>query len=301
MKKLLSLFLSIFFVFMSAVPTLAYQKQRSAGKEAQDSVVCYNLGNHVQVVTEKSGDSSVAKVYKNDILIQSSRASATNKTIATTVYDQSLKANNAGKTQYKENGFLITVVHSPISSEKISPALANRAVTLSRDYNDEPVDNSGLSQSGYRDGYYLLGKDSLTEAPNVMGYLYRNYNRIYDGETSTYTWTTGDTVSTVAAYYSLISGSLAGIVISIMTFTYQQYCSMNQAIKLETYTFNYYYRVRVNGTIYYDNGFRGKDYWLIYNTTTGTKKYDFKYDSSPSVGGTNFDMIQTGIENYLMR
>lgn len=301
MKKLLSLFLSIFFVFVSAVPTLAYQKQGSTSKEAQDSVICYNLGNHVQVVTERSGDSSVAKVYKNDILIQSSRASATNKTIATTVYDQSLKTNSAGKTQYQENGFLITVTHSPVSSEKISPALANRAATLSRDYNDEPVDNSGLSQSGYRDGYYLLGKDSLTEAPNVMGYLYRKYKRIYDGETSTHTWTIRDTASTVSAYYGLISQNLVGVVLGILQFAYNEYLDFNQSIKLETYTFNYDYRVRVNGTIYYDNGFRGKDYWLIYNTTTGTKKYDFKYDSSPSVGGTNFDMIQTGIENYLMR
>ena len=43
--------------------------------------------------------------------------------------------------------------------------------------------------------------------------------------------------------------SIAGALLTLLVFTSSEHLAYRQALRVETYTFNYTYRVRVNGSI----------------------------------------------------
>lgn len=91
-------------------------------------------------------------------------------------------------------------------------------------------------------------------------------------------------------------GELSAIV-GILTFTGGLYLSYDQAIELETYTFDYHYRVRVEGDVYF-TAERNITYWRIANVTEGTLTYEeksFNYGFSMA----NTEMVKFGIDAYL--
>jgi hypothetical protein len=253
-------------------------------------------GELITALVDKSNNVATTKVYINGILAQKSVADASSKTILTEIYDQKNTVLLKSSTEnHITNGFINTTIHKPVSTEKIP--INQKVMTLTSIY-DEPVENNGLSPSGYGDGYYLLGSAAGPwHAPDIYAYLYRKYTMSYTGETSTYVFGYGDTASAIIAYLSLLMpGSLVFAIIGIIVFTAGEIVSYTQSIKLATYNFHYDYRVRIYGTIYFET-FRGKLYWQIANLATGVTKWEYKsfnYGFSPNNG----EMIAEAFYNY---
>ncbi len=192
------------------------------------------------------------------------------------------------------NGFSTSIVHSPISNETIA---IETTATQARSINDEPVDNTGLPPSEYFDGYCYLGASGgYYYAPEVFGYLYRRYTCTYDGETHYWSWGVGDTLGAISAYIALYGGPVSAV-ISVLLFAVGEVLMYNQSVELATYTYDYHYRVRVNGPVRFTTQ-RNITYWRIDNVTEGTTKWEqkrFNYGFSLM----NSEMVKVGIDNYL--
>lgn len=294
MKKIVSLLLTCILVFSMSVNAFATECLSVA---ADTTFSYYNdEGEIVTVVTARTSDTAISKVYINGILTQKSIANASTKTIDTEIYDLAQCSRNSGQAvKSMMNDFATSVVHAPVSDERIS---VSNIEVQSRSVDNEPVDNTGLSSSGYGDGYYYLGScGGLYYAPEVYGYLYRTYTRTYDGETKHWSWGAGDTVSAISAYIGLYGGPVSAI-ISILCFTAAEVLAYNQSVDLATYTYDYNYRVRVYGAVHFTT-YRNVTYWRIDNVETGVTKWEeksFNYGFSMA----NTEMVVAGIDNYLM-
>lgn len=226
---------------------------------------------------------------------QESIADKNTKKINTEVYDLrcDIRSYTVEKVD-KIGNFVSYISHKPISTEKIDIRNINdRAGSI----NDEPVDNTGLSQSYFGGGYYYLGEyGGYYYAPEVYAQLHRKCDYTYDGETSTWKWDAGTTIGAISAYISMFGGPVSAI-IGLLFFTAEGLLSYMQAIKLATYTFNYSYVVTVNYKSYFTTA-RNITYWKIENITENTEKWiekNFNYGFSMA----NTEMVKAGIDNYL--
>lgn len=293
MKKIVSLFLVFVLVFSMSTTAFAADSLSATG----DTMFSYynDEGKIVTITITRTDTTATSKVYVNGVLSQKSIADATTKTIDTEIYDLKMSSRNSGQAvKGVMNDFATTVVHAPVSTERID--ISNVKVQ-SRSVNDEPFDNTGLSASGFGDGYYHLGTyGGFYYAPEVYGDLYRKYTCEYDDDTRYWSWSAGDTVSAISAYISFFGGPIAAI-ISVLVFTATEVLMYNQTIKLATYTYDYYYNVRVNRTIYY-TAHRNKSYWRIDNVATETTTWDFK-SFNYGFSMANTEMVKAGIDKYL--
>ena len=293
MKKIISLLL----VFSLIVPICA-----TANDEytiSGDNSECFSIysaeGDEIIVVTNRTDDAAIAKVYMDGVLKQCSVANANTLQITTECYGQTETTNTNARQNTGEIGEFKTIVtHLPISGETIARDVEIRAV---RDINDEPVDNTGLSSAYFDSNYYFLGSHGNTyAAPNVYGYLFRTYTSTYDGETHHWSWGAGDTIGAISAYISLLGGPVSAIV-SLLIFTGGLVLAYNQSVMLATYTFHYDYQVRVYGDIHFTT-YRNITYWRIDNVTEGTTKWDRK---KFNFGFTmaNSEMVNAALANYI--
>lgn len=294
MKKILSLLLSLVLIF--SMSSTAFAAENVAGTNDTMFSYCNDAGEIVTISISRTNTTATAKVYVEGILNQKAIADATTKNIETEIYDLSPISRNSIQPQKGTmNGFTTSVIHAPISAERIN---ITNTVVQARSIYREPVDNFGLSPSGYNDGYYSLGSGGgYYYAPDVYGYLYRSYTSTYGGETKHWSWSAGDTVGAISAYISLFGGPVSAI-ISVLLFTAAEVLAYNQSVDLATYTYNYRYRVRVYGDIHFTTE-RNITYWRIDNVTEGTRKWEeksFNYGFSMA----NSEMVKAGIDNYLV-
>jgi hypothetical protein len=294
MKRIVGLFLAFILIFSMSTTAFAAESVNGIG----DEVFSYynDEGEIVTIAITRNNNTATSKVYVDGILTQKAVASAITKTIETEIYDlPAISRNSVQAEKSMMNDFTSSVIHAPVSTQKIN--VSNLKVQARSLYN-EPVDNSGLSSSGYGDGYYSLGSyGGYYYAPDVYGYLYRKYTRTYDGETKHWSWGARDTVGAISAYISLFGGPVSAI-IAVLLFTASEVLMYDQAIDLATYTYDYSYRVRVYGTIHFTTQ-RNITYWRIDNVTTGTTKWEeksFNYGFSMA----NTEMAKAGIDNYLL-
>jgi len=294
MKKIVSLFMALVLMLSIAMPTSATE---STTEVVDTPFSFYNAdGEIVTVIVSHADTAATAKVYVDGTLTQQAVADSSTKTITTNVYDLSTTTRNSPNTETGSMGeFTTYTVHMPVSTESIAVVAPE---TQSRYLVNEPVDNSGLSASGYGDGYYSLGTyGGFYYAPDVYGYLYRSYTRTYDGETHTWTWGPSDTLAAITAYLSSLGHPVA-LIISMLLFGAGEYLAYTQSIKLATYTYNYNYRVRVYGAIHY-TAYRNITYWRIDNVTEGTTRWEQKrFNHGFSMA--NSEMVKLGIDNYLL-
>ena len=95
----------------------------------------------------------------------------------------------------------------------------------------------------------------------------------------------------------LLAHQLQGALLTMLVFTSSEYLAYRQALRVETYTFNYTYRVRVNGSIQLTS-YRDITYWKSYNTTEKTTRWDEK-SFNGGFGGSNSELVSQGIQNYV--
>ena len=241
---------------------------------------------------------SQAEVYKDGLLIQQAVANKQTMTVQSEIYDlpnESNSFNNQNTSSSKEMGFTGITQHKAQSTNSLN--LVIPFSTRSSLWN-EPVENSGLSSSPYGDGHYLIGTDELTVHPGIIGYLYRKYTKIYDGETAYWTFDVHQTMAAIAAIIGASAcASIAGALLTMLVFTSSEYLAYRQALRVETYTFNYTYRVRINGSIQLTS-YRDITYWKSYNTTEKTTRWDEK-SFNGGFGGSNSELVSQGIQNYV--
>ena len=260
-------------------------------------------GEKINGVVKVSNNQAVSEIYVNGILSQKATADGNKKTIVTELYDSSKidffsKSINSSDRVGSINGFKTYVTHKPVSSRKIDDKYFFDEYEL-YSYNDnltnEPVDNTGLRTSF--GGYYYLGHQrGPYYARNLFGYLHRKYTTTYEGETKYWSWGANETLGAISAYISLFGGPVSAI-IGILIFTVGNVLAYAQAVKLETITFDYDYKVLVNGKdIFYTN--RNITYWKIKNDTKNKVTWEqksFNYGFSMS----NYEMVKAGIDKYL--
>lgn len=253
---------------------------------AGDTMFSYynDEGEIVTIAITRTDTTAISKVYINGVLSQKAIANATTKTIDTEIYDLTMSfRNSAQAVKGTMNDFTTSVLHAPVSTERINIADVE---VQPRSINDEPVDNTGLSSSVYGDGYYYLGSyGGFDYAPEVYGYLYRIYTCTYDGETKHWSWDAGDTLGAISAYIALFGGPVSAIV-SVLIFTAVEVLAYDQSIELATYTYDYHYKVRVHGKVYF-------------TTQRNVTKWDekrFNYGFSMA----NTEMVTAGISEYLL-
>jgi len=93
-------------------------------------------------------------------------------------------------------------------------------------------------------------------------------------------------------------GGPVSAIISVLLFTAAEVLAYNHSIELATYTYDYYYKVRVYGAVYFTT-YRNITYWRIENVETGTTKWDEKrFNDGFSLPNT--EMVKAGIGEYLL-
>ena len=298
MKKVISLVLSLL-LFLSLLPSVHATNTELSSLSPTEHFVLYNPeGNRLDVLIYQSLIESQAEVYKDGLLIQQAVANKQTMTVQSEIYDlpnESNSFNNQNTSFSKEMGFTVITQHKAQSTNSLN--LVIPFSTRSSLWN-EPVENSGLSSSPYGDGYYLIGTDELTVHPGIIGYLYSKYTKTYDGETAYWTFDVYQTMAAIAAIISASAcASIAGALLTMLVFTSSEYLAYRQALRVETYTFNYTYRVRVNGSIQLTS-YRDTTYWKSYNTTEKTTRWDEK-SFNGGFGGSNSELVSQGIQNYV--
>lgn len=191
-----------------------------------------------------------------------------------------------------------------IEPENSSDMLVDTSAEASADmlasaFSDEPVDNTGLTASGYSDGYYTLGSAKFTYS-SARGYLYRKYGTSYAGETSTWKFDAGTALSAIITYVEAVATGGSSAVLSVLFFTAENVLAYSAATKLETLKFTYNYRVRIdsgNMGIYFTPQ-RVKTYWKATNSSAQKVNYTQK-SSDGGNAGSNSDFVRAGIDNYL--
>lgn len=298
MKKMLCCLMTAVLLLCSVMPQMVSRAEEEEQCVSGRIDYVNANGEIITIVTQSDEIQSIASVYVNGILQQKSVLDVINNTILTKIYD-GLDVSSEDSKQHESNGFLITTVHEMISEERISVDGETSTKVLaasrsSRSIYDEPVDNSGLTSSGYGDGYYYLGSSTYGNyLQGVSGYLYRKYTSTYDGLTYSWTWGPSDTLSAISAVISAAGGPV-GVIVGLLVFGAGEYLAYTQSVKLDTYTFNYNYRVRVKGGVYFET-IRNITYWKIIKdggVTYSQKR--FNYGFSPNNG----EMIIAALQNY---
>ncbi len=259
--------------------------------------------NEFVILEEKTTNFVTVNVYKDGMLIQRSTANAITNQIQTEIF--TLESPGARKSE-QVLGMQNTIIYKqPVSEAFDISSFEGKVITsTTRALLTEPVTNEGLLLSQYNDGTYYLGNAGgfYSYASNVYGYLYRSYTSIYEGVTSTWQWGMGTTMSAIIAAVSLALGVATGsgivmAILGVLAFTADGIISYNTAVKLETYTFNYNYKVRVPDSVWL-TATRNITYWKVNNTTTGVTTWNqksFNYGTPLD----NMGMIQAGVDNYL--
>ena len=299
MRKIISMIL-VFAIIFSFTSNASASELIRTGKD--ESFSFYNEGKLVTVKIRRMGNSAASEVYIDGVLSQKSVGSLTTKTINTKVYDLSapLRYNAAKETVSKIGDFNSFTTHEPVSNIKIDEKInANSVKSIRRSITDEPVDNTGLSQSYFGGGYYYLGEyGGFYYAPDVYAQLHRKYSSKYEGETKTWRWGENETLGAISAYLSLFFGpSLVGFIVTALFFTAQGVIAYAQSIKLATFSFYYTYMVTIKYKSYY-GAWRDMTYWKIENTTAGTTKWKLK-SFNGGFGVSNTEMVKAGIDNYV--
>lgn len=267
-----------------------------------------STGDLIDIHFDLIDNKPTSKLYRNGFLYQKTTVNLEDNTMTSEIFDlETIEANKLSMVGEKVNdvlGFKNTTVHKPKSNERIDiNNLESRNLIGINSYEDniaidnEPVDNTGLNPDGH--GYYSLGRaGDFYYAPGLYGYLYRKYDPdTYIGETSTWTWHTGTTMSAIVAALGLLSGNLIAAIIGILVFGADLIISYNQSVKLETHTFHYEYQVRIYLETFFET-FRNKTYYKIHNTTTGQTNWELK-SFNYGFALSNLEMVRTGIDNYL--
>ena len=173
--------------------------------------------------------------------------------------------------EYEE--YDITVSHKPVS-EVILETIPDLVISPYALIN-EPVDNSGLSASGYGD--------------------LQKYTQTFDGYSKYWEFDIGMSLATIVGIV-LKSNGPASAIGKVLVFTIQQVLGYAQAAEAKTYRFDYKYRVRINGSIQFETN-RNITYWKIYSPTTGKQSWDEKsFNGGFSMANT--EMILAAIKNY---
>lgn len=274
MKRIISVFLAIVMFVSTSVITLAADDYSS---QCDSFTYVNEEGEIVYCTTLCIEGLATAKVYVDGVLTQYSVADSEAKTIDTVVYGLVLtngmaRLADVDASVTTSNGFVSTVTHMPLSDETIT--ITDTPMLLAN-VNDEPVENTGLTASEDDEDYYYLGMyGGLYYAPNVYGYLYRTYTRKYDGLTHSWSWGPSDTLSAIMAYLALFGAPISAV-IGLLAFGANELLAYHQSVELETYTFDYSYKVRVNGDVYFTTG-RNITYWRVENVTEGTTVWDLE-------------------------
>ena len=297
-KKVLSFIMSVILIFTLTTPSFA-ANTNILDEGIQETSFIDQDGNEVYIKVTSNSNIATSEVYVNGRLTQSSTADRAMKTIYTDIYDintnEKMFASPSVTKTGNMNGFQTFTNHKAVSNITIDTTVQiSRAPSIY----DEPVENTGLQESAYNDGYYFLGKaGGYYYAPSTYGYLYRDYSKTYDGETHSWSWGAGETLSAIGAYIGLFGGPVSAI-IGLLIFTGSAVLSYNQSVELATYTFDYDYKVRVSGSIHFTTN-RNITYWKIENTTENTVKWEqkrFNYGFSMA----NSEMVKAGVDNYLL-
>lgn len=300
MKKFLCLILSSILTFTLVVPAFGAEVTYP---ESTFSFV-NDLSEVVTVKTSRRNNTSTAKVYVNGRLTQSSVADGNTMSVKTKIYE--LSASDVTPTSVQSdtrlvNGFTIHTSRVAASNETIPIENVMRERSSSSVFYDEPADNTGLVLSVYNDpNYYCLGRyGNLYYAPDVYGLLYRKIvSRTYNGRTKYWQWGIEETLSTISAVVSLVlDPTKISFIIAIIEFTSSNVIAYAQAVSLDTYTFDYDYRVRVSGEIHF-TAQRNITFWYGYNQTTGEGSYEQKRFNS-GFSSTNSELVRAGIDHYL--
>ena len=294
MKKIISLILVLVIVFSLSVPVFA-----TNGESSTDETMFsfYNdVGDIVTVVSSRTNTTTTAEVYLNGLLAQKSVADIPAKTIDTVIFDlTSVSRSTIPEKKGTMGEFVTSEAHALVSNKRID--IPNLEVQ-SRSIFNEPVENNGLSLSPYGDGYYYLGSYSgFVNAPNVYGYLYRTYTRTNDGLTKYWNWDAGTSLSAISVYIDAYGGPKNAI-LALLAFSVDLLLSYVQSIKLETYTFDYHYKVRVCGSVHYTTQ-RNITYWKVTNQTRVMDDWEqkrFNYGFTPDNG----EMVWYAVQNYLL-
>ena len=286
MRKIVSIMLSI--IMISYVCVNPVNANEVSGEEIYSYIL--NNGDIATVVNYKSSGKVISKVYINTVLKQKTTMDMNTMSMQTEIFDLPSSEVNQEGVESSFNGVRNITTHKVISNETVqNDGKILRAASIY----SEPVDNTGLSV--YADGYYSLGGWGYNNYTSAYANLYRSYTTTANGETRYWQWGAGETVSAISAYVSALGGPAAAV-ISVLVFTASSVLAYAQAVRLETLTFNYSYRVRVNGTIYFTT-YRNITYWKINNSTTGNSRYEQK-SFNAGFSSNNAEMCRMGIDAY---
>lgn len=295
MKKMISIFLVVACLISISVPTFA------SSKVEDEDITTFSFYNDeseiVTITTSFINGNPMAKVYVEGVLTQKSIAVSDEETILTEVYDLPIGTDSTDSVEDGTIGdFTNYTVHAPISTETIQ---VESIMVSPNSIFDEPVDNTGLSPSVYGDGYYFLGSyGGHPQAPGVRGYLFRTYTKKPDGYTKYWSINEGMFMSAFVTYLAGLPKGIVGVIVNMVSWTAKQVVAYTQAVNLETYTFDYNYRVRVNGTIYYTAN-RNITYWYVENITNNDETWEQKsFNSGFSLD--NGEMVLCGLDNYAL-
>ncbi len=303
MKKLFSLILTC--VLLITMSVRSYAETNVISENSSEFSFYNEEGDVITVITSHTDTLFITKVFNNGILTQKSIGDAVRKSIETEIYDLSATDRSlCDEQQVVEDGFTMSVIHLPISAESIN---ISDVQSQSRALVSEPVENTGLSVAAYFDTSYSNGYTSyslgyyngVSSAPDVYAELCRGYNEgsNYDGESRHYKfWDAGTAMSAIMTFYGMMGGPINAI-ISILAFAAQECLEYSQAIELATYTFDYWYNVRVNLQVCFTTT-RNITYWKVENTTAGTQTWEQK-SFNAGFAGPNEEIVITGIGNYL--
>lgn len=245
--------------------------------------------------TNQLGNTNV-KVYINDIFSQESTYSELTGTITTNTYDADGHVTSCTDTALSS---MLSIITSPpeydinaiVPVDPIGGSYPNRSI------HNEPVDNTGLTHTFYLNGklYYYLGSGTDFFAPNVLARLHRTYTSTLTGQTRYFQWTTEMTMSLISLAVASFFGPEA-TVMALLDFTADGYLAYYNAVKIDTYIFDYTYQVTVDDVSYF-TATRNITYWDIENITTNNAKWEQKtFNHGFSMG--NQEMIRMGIEAY---
>ena len=296
MKRLISGLIVVALVFTLASSAAFADYMVSDNEMIESFSYVDEYGQMISVLAEQNETETIVRVYCDKRLTQKSILDSNSNQIYEERYDldKDIQSRSTFIESMEYEEYDITVSHKPVS-EVILETIPDLVISPYALIN-EPVDNSGLSASGYGDGYYYLGTDGgYYYAPNVYGDLYRKYTQTFDGYSKYWEFDIGMSLATIVGIV-LKSNGPASAIGKVLVFTIQQVLGYAQAAEAKTYRFDYKYRVRINGSIQFETN-RNITYWKIYSPTTGKQSWDEKsFNGGFSMANT--EMILAAIKNY---
>ena len=266
-------------------------------------------GENITVKIYKDTEQVKTLVYLDEELAQATECDLTTGDMLTTIYNGNRAEVISENLENLDISEMITesdkIFVDPEEQQSDSAVLSEAVVADTTEaLVNEPRDNTGLTESGYNDGYYYIGSTSYTYS-TARGYLYRHLSGAeYLGLTRYYNWNAGTTLSAIiTAVTVLYAARVAEALAAILEFTASETLAYAQSAKVQTYEYHYQYSTRVNDgsygnyEIYYTTS-RSKVYQKIYNITNGEEIFVYDYLSG-GFSGSNNEIIKAGIDNYL--